>query len=650
MGTEPSPGTACTLEIEPFDRTVVADPGKTLGEICRGEGIPLDSGCGGRGSCGKCIVRVLSGDVDAEPSAAIPASEREKGYVLACRTRVRPGRLRIRVPASSIKERSVFCAAAGTPGCCEPFDPGAFPTHAFFREGPLCTRTRVEMSPPTMDDPVSDCDRLGIALKALPDAPRAFAVGRDVLRTLGPLCRSSGWSVTAWVSRLDDPPEVFHLEPTLESGESYGVAVDIGTTSLSACLCNLSRLRPAAFAKCLNSQAVHGADVITRLIHASRPGGLDTLGRLVIEDIQSLIDALCRAAGIPRESISAVECAGNTTMTQIAQGIDPTFIRKEPYVATANFFPPVRAAELGLSIHPRGRVHFMPCVSSYVGGDITAGAMAVGMGKSEELSLLIDLGTNGELVLGCADWLVCCSCSVGPAFEGSGISSGMLAEPGAIERIAVGKEGVRLTTIGGRKPVGICGSGLIQAFSEFLDAGIIDRAAKFQNDADHPCLRRTEEGTAFVLAEGEDRDVVITQADLDNLLRSKAAVYAAITLTLRKMDLALEDVSRFLVAGAFGNHLDFHDAVRIGMLPDEPLDRYRFVGNTSLTGARAGMGFVAAQEEAAALARKMTTIELSGDNAYHEEFVRACFLPHTDLDLFPSAGKPRPPDLEHPAE
>jgi uncharacterized 2Fe-2S/4Fe-4S cluster protein (DUF4445 family) len=629
----------CTVRIEPYGKIVQTVEGRTLLEICLEEGIRMDAGCAGRGTCGKCRVVVLEGEVEGGVSAAISPEDRARGTRLACMSRIKGDSLVVEVPASSVKPKEVFSSPATEAASCRPFRPDEFSPHEFWSQGPICTRVTVSMTPPTLDDPVTDYDRLINAIRALPGCPSQFRASIDVLGELGSVLRESNWRADAWISAMDCIPAILNVEGARPGVDNYGVAVDIGTTSLSACLCDLSTLTPKAFARCLNSQAIHGADVITRILFGSTPEGLGELKDLVLEDVNSLVDALCQVAGIEPDLITGMQCAGNTTMTQIALGVDPSHIRKEPYVATANVFPPMRAEGLGLRINPRGVVNFMPCVASYVGGDITAGVLATGIARSDEISLLIDMGTNGEIVLGGSEWLVCCSCSVGPAFEGSGITSGMLAEPGAIDDITVTEKGVEYNTIGGGRPVGICGSGLIRAFSELLENGLIDRTAKLQPEAGHPAVRTNRDTLEFLVASTKDREIVITQPDLDNLLRSKAAVYAATVLLVKKMGIELGDVSRILVAGGFGSHIDFSDAVRIGLLPDLPLGVYSFAGNTSLTGARAGLGFLSAQEEVREISEKMTYIELSGDNAYHEEFVRACFLPHTDLDLFPSAGK-----------
>ncbi len=635
MGRKPKK--SCRVRFDPAGVEVVVPRGTTVLDACLKTGIRINSGCGGKGSCGKCRVRIVSGSVKSPGAPSISPDDAAAGWTLACKTLLAGPEVRVEVPGAG-RERIIYVSRPDE-AQCPGFAQGDYASDPFWSQGPVCTKIDVSPPRPTRDDPVTDLDRLVNAIRALPGAPAGMKAGIEVLRPLGGICREADWSVRAWLSRADGEAEIVNVEGKRRVPGGLGAAVDIGTTSVVACLCDLGEKKPLAFARCLNSQAARGADVITRIIHASSPSGLRELRELVLADVNALVAALSVAAGVNASDICAMEVAANTTMTQIALGVDPAHIRKEPYVATANFFPAAGAAELGIRIHPRAPVHFMPCVSSYVGGDMTAGVIAVRMHRSEDLRLLIDLGTNGEMVLGCRDWLVCCSCSVGPAFEGSGVTSGMLAEAGAIEDVVITDSGVEFSAIGGVRPAGICGSGLIKAFSHLLGRGIIDRAAKFQHDCGHPGLRTGKDGLEFLVAQGRDRDIVVTQPDLDNLLRSKAAVFSASSLLVRKMGLSIDDVSEIIVSGGFGTHLSFEDAVAIGMLHDQPVSKFRFAGNTSLAGARAGLSSLAAMEEAAEVARKMTYIELSGDNAYHEEFVQACFLPHTDLNLFPSARR-----------
>ncbi|MEK7450160.1 MAG: ASKHA domain-containing protein, partial [Planctomycetota bacterium] len=355
----------------------------------------------------------------------------------------------------------------------------------------------------------------------------------------------------------------------------------------------------------------------------------------------NLISSLAEEHHIKLEDITAVMCAGNTTMTHLVLNIDPSYIRKEPYIPTANEVPVIRAAEVGIKIHPRGLLACAPAVSSYVGGDVTAGVLVSGMAEKDELALYIDMGTNGEMVLGNKDWLACCACSVGPAFEGSGIKSGTRAVQGAIQKIKINKETFEpvVETIGHAKPRGICGSGLVDLLAEMKRVGIINRAGKM-TESPSPRIRTGEEGLEYVVvwkkdAETKD-DIMITQSDINHIIRSKAAIFAATRTLLKKMGYRVEDVQKFYIAGGFGNFLDIPKSIELGMIPDLPAEKFHYIGNGSVAGARHLLLSYAATHKVREIANKMTYMELSDDNTFHEEFISALFLPHTDLTLFPS--------------
>jgi uncharacterized 2Fe-2S/4Fe-4S cluster protein (DUF4445 family) len=353
--------------------------------------------------------------------------------------------------------------------------------------------------------------------------------------------------------------------------------------------------------------------------------------------IQELIHE--RKAGLG--DVTCILCSGNTTMIHLLLRIDPTYIRKEPYVPTANFLPTVRAAEAGIQINPRGLLYCVPGVASYVGGDVTAGTLSCGLYKTTELSLLIDIGTNGEVVLGSKEFLVACAASAGPAFEGSGVSCGMRASRGAIQKVSIGPRGleVKYSTIGDEKPKGICGSGYIDIIAGLLRLGLIDKSGKIK-DAGSPRIRQGETGNEFVIAPKEEcdygSDIVITDADIENLKRAKAAIYSASAVLLRHMGVELKQVKKIFIAGGFGTYLDMANAITIGLLPDLDKSRFLFVGNSSLAGSRMILLSDEAMKKVDDIARKITYFELSVDAHYMDEYMAALFFPHTDLSRFPS--------------
>jgi len=364
-----------------------------------------------------------------------------------------------------------------------------------------------------------------------------------------------------------------------------------------------------------------------------------------VGDINQLVNVLVRRNQVDLNGIVAVICSGNTAMIHFLLGLDPTRIQRTPYIPSANYVPPIRAAQVGIRINGRGLLYTLPCVGAYVGSDITAGVTAIRFDHIGDVSLYVDMGTNGEVVLGNKEWMVCCSASAGPAFEGSGVRHGMRASRGAIERLKVHPDGrTEFTTIGGLPPRGLCGSALLDALAELLRAGILDRRGTLKPDA--PGVREGQDGLEFVIARqadtGLDTDIVITQADISNLIRSKAAIYAAVSILLDSLDLASESIRQVFLAGGFGNYLDVRNAITVGMLPDMPAERIHFVGNGSVTGARMALLSEQAMTAADRLASQMTYFDLMQNAKFMEEFVAANFLPHTDVEQFPSVCRGLP--------
>ncbi|MFN3346930.1 MAG: ASKHA domain-containing protein, partial [Candidatus Bipolaricaulaceae bacterium] len=386
------------------------------------------------------------------------------------------------------------------------------------------------------------------------------------------------------------------------------------------------------------SQRRHGAEVTRRILAAERLG-VEKLQELVVADINELISLMVERRGAKPAEVLAVICAGNTAMIHFLLGLPPSSLRRTPYVAAALTPPPVRAAEVGLRIHPRGLLYVVPSIGGWVGGDITAGLLASGLHRSEDLVLFLDIGTNGEIVLGCKEWFVTCSTSAGPAFEGVGVTCGMRAGPGAIHRVELGPGQVRYWTIGEGLPQGLCGSGLIDALAGLFRLGYVDRSGRLNPRA--PGVVEHRGDLAFLLAQKGQaaRDILISQRDITNILRAKAAVYAGISVLLRETGVDLQDVAGLYIAGAFGSRLDPRNAIILGLIPDFPPERVRFLGNTSLAGARLCLLSHQAMEEAPRLAERITYYDLASCPYYYEEFLGALFLPHTDLSRFPSVAE-----------
>lgn len=631
----------------PSKKTCLVKCGADLLSTAIACGVYINSSCGGDGICGRCKVLIKKGDYKTEPTGRISHAEREKGYALACLTTVQ-GDLVVNVPKESrllldkIKEEEAkFLRLKGMYSTAENVSEGKpIRGEEVFTHSPLATKIYLEVPPPTMEDQVSDLERLYREIRKKGDV-QIMQTGLRNIRKLGSLLRQSDWKVTATLGKRNETTEIVIVEPGDTQDMNFGIAFDIGTTTVTAQLVNLNTKKILGTKATHNKQVAFGDDVITRIIFATEKHGLERLHHAVIDNMNAIIDELIRERDINLNNVTGVMCAGNTTMVHLLLRVDPTFIRKEPYVPTANFVPTIRAAEVGIKIHPRGLLSCVPGVSTYIGGDITAGVLASGLSEEKPLTLLIDIGTNGEIVLGNKEWMVCCSASAGPAFEGSGVSCGMRAINGAIEKVKIdSKLNVKIETIGRARPRGICGSGYIDAISELFKAKVINRDGKINTSIASKRIRKSAEEAEFILTFKKetdgDFDIVIRESDIENLKRSKAAIYSAASILVKKMDLSFNDIERVYIAGGFGTCIDIEKAIYIGLLPDLPRKRFKFIGNSSLVGSRDILLSYEAMEKAEDIARKMTYIELSKDPGYMDEYVSGLFFPHTDFKKFPS--------------
>jgi uncharacterized 2Fe-2S/4Fe-4S cluster protein (DUF4445 family) len=636
----------------PEGRDVTVQEGKTLLEAARAANVYVGAICGGEGVCGKCRVIVREGDVEGESTEFLTRDEIRRGYVLACQV-VPTSDLVVEVPPES-RLGAYQDIGVDSQQFRDFADRTAEPPTAEL--DPVTEKLFLVLPEPSLDDPTADQERLLEAVSKRRPGP--LQMGLKIARELPEVLRRrevrrSSWTwkwdgrVTATVGLRKDVREVLYVERGDTSDRNYGLALDVGTTTVVGHLVDLvSGVTREAAAK-YNSQIEYGADVINRINYARQPGGAEVLHRAVIQDVETLIDDLVKRTRVGRGDIHCVVAAGNTAMLHFLLGLQADLIRLSPFVPSAASPPPVRAAEVGLRIHPRGLLYTLPMVGSFVGGDVTAGVLGSGMHQSEELSLLVDIGTNGELVLGNREFLVASSASAGPAFEGGSISCGMRATCGAIDSVKMFRDGhaITTTTVEGCPPVGLCGTGLIDALSEMVVAGVVDRAGRFRAESAPRYFRGsvTDASPELVLVSakqsGSGRDVVLNQADVENLVRTKGAIYAAADSLIQSVGLSFDQIQKVYIAGAFGNKLDISSCINIGLLPDVPLERFRFIGNSSVAGARAVMLSRRMVEEAGRIRERITYQELMVDPAYMEKFMSACFLPHTDLAQFPSVAK-----------
>jgi uncharacterized 2Fe-2S/4Fe-4S cluster protein (DUF4445 family) len=639
--------TACRISFTPGEREALVPEGTDLFSAAIAAGVRLYSSCAGEGVCGRCRVIVRQGKVATEPTGRLTVEERRAGYVLACRTTVQ-GDAQVEVPPESrmeweqiLTEEARTNRLAGLFSQAEEVEKGIeLVGREFFTYSPLSTKLFLRLPPPTLSDNLSDLERLYREIRRHRKLP-LMQTGLANVRKLGRLLRESNWEVTVTLGQRNGTTEVVLIEPGDTSRRNYGVFLDIGTTTVVVSLVDLDSRAVLGTRATHNPQSGYGEDVITRIIYAEKEEGLEKLHHAVVDTINEMISALVLVNGLSLNEVTAAVCAGNMTMAHLLLRVDPAYIRRDPYVPTANFMPPIRAAEAGIKINPRGLLACLPGVSSFVGGDITAGVLASGIDEAEAPAMLIDLGTNGEIVLGNREWLVCCSASAGPAFEGSGVRCGVRAMQGAIQKVEINPRTgeVWWAAIGGARPVGICGSGYIDVLAELFKAGLIDRQGMFRPGSS-PRVRQGEDGPEFVLVRAAHsatgREIVVAQTDLENLIRSKGAIYAAAKVLVEKMGMDFDEIEQIYIGGGFGNYLNIRKAIWIGLLPDLPLERFEFIGNSSLAGAKMALLSREAMAKAHEIAERMTNLELCAEPAYMREYVGALFLPHTDADLFPS--------------
>ncbi|MHC4565696.1 MAG: ASKHA domain-containing protein [Planctomycetota bacterium] len=623
----------CTVRFEPSGLKIKVPVGTVVLEAAHKAGAYLTSICGGDGYCGKCKVVIDDGQFQSRPTTLLTAEEIRENVVLACQTKVLSDMI-ITVPKSHALETSQILMDTDARRFSElaaDVQAGVFPFD------PLVRKLYLEISQPTVRDHTADHERLYLAIREQIDAP-IMQTGYRVLQRLSRLLQDSKYRATATIGRRGQTTEVIDVETGDQSKRNFAVAVDLGTTTVVAHLMDLTDAGTLDTEATYNSQINFGEDYIRRIIYAEQNDAFDEMQNRIVHDLNNLIVTLASRQRIDLHDITTVICAGNTAMVHFLLNLDSTRIRRAPYIASASFVPPIRAAEVGIQINKRGLLYCLPSVAAYVGSDIVAGVLTTRIFAKEGISLLADIGTNGEVVLGNKDWLVCASSSAGPAFEGSGVKHGMRAGNGAIEKLRFGGDGaVEYKTIGGAPPVGICGSGLLDTLAALLTEGIIDRTGRFRADG-HPELAEGDEGMQFRLVEASNdhHEIAITQADIDNLIRSKAGVFASIKVLMESTQTKAEDLDTVYLAGGFGNFLNVGRAVTIGMLPDVPPEKIQFVGNTSIAGAKTVLLSRKALEVAEEIANSMTYFDLMSHPGYMDEFTRANFLPHTDLSLFPS--------------
>jgi uncharacterized 2Fe-2S/4Fe-4S cluster protein (DUF4445 family) len=606
-----------------------------ISDAATAAGIDINVPCGGQGRCGRCAVVVESGNARRRSTMRLSADDLKAGYALACQTVVE-GDLEILVPPQEEITRHLTTEKTAAKV--------SVPFEYDWRVHQTVAKYFLEIEPPTLADNTDDLARLQRELSRCCDI-RGIIAPLSVLRTLAQTLREAEWRVTVVLDRGRDHPRIVDVLPGDQTLSLYGAAVDIGTTTVTVYLVDLFTGQVVETAADYNGQIKRGEDVISRIVFAAKGNGLVELQSLVAQTINKLVERTTLRRKIKPREICKMTLVGNNTMIHILLGLPPEPIRLTPYITTINHPPTVLANELNLNIHPQAPVDCLPGVASFMGADITAGVLSSGTHDTDKVTLFLDIGTNGEMVLGTREWLVSCACSAGPAFEGAGVYHGMRATTGAIEEVYINTKTFEPTyrVIGGGKPRGLCGSGLISLIGEMFITGVTDKAGSINLTLPTPRVRQGEHGAEYVIAWAAEsdtgEDIVITKPDVDNLLRAKAAIYAGYVMLAHSVGMTLKDVEQMLIGGSFGQYLNIEKAIEIGLLPDLPWDRFHFLGNTAARGAYMALLRHDARDEIAAIAKKMTYLELAADNAFNDQFMAALFLPHTDMAQFPSVEK-----------
>jgi len=632
----------CKVTFLPAGRTIEVAKGTSLIEAARKAGVFLDAPCGGKGNCGKCRVTVKSGRQKYGSSPLLVEEEIQRGIRLACLTWIQEDTTVELAEVDMINDIMVEDITSDSSRklvkrTVEILKSSGIGIGTSFKV------VTVKLPEPTIDDNIPDLERVQRGLKKILVGNK-ISWNIDEIRKLPWILRESNYEITLTLLENEKGYDVINITGG-NKASAFGLCVDVGTTTVAACLVDMENGDIKASANIGNLQMQYGADIISRIIYSTKEKGLEKLNQAIVEDtVNRLIKKMTKELAISENEIVFSVFSGNTTMVHLLLGVFPGNIRQEPYIPGFRNAPALKAGDISLSINKNAPVFVLPNVASYVGGDIVAGVLASGLWNSNETVLFLDLGTNGEIVLGNKEWMLTCACSAGPAFEGGEISCGMRATTGAIDKVRIDRQNLKPTfkVIGNTKPKGICGSGIIDLIAEMFLKGIIDMKGKIQQNLKSDRIRYNHNLGCFeyVVAFGSETkdglDITLNEIDINNFLRAKGAVYSGVKTLLNNIGMDVSEIDRVIIAGGIGQNLDINNSVTIGLLPDIARERFEFIGNSSLTGAYACLVSDEAREKVKEIAESMTYFELSADPMYMEEFVRACFLPHTDTNLFPS--------------
>ncbi len=625
------------VTFKPSGITMEMPSGSPLLACAKEHDVRVDAPCGGQGTCGKCLVKIEKGSVVFDNNGILSQDLADDGYVLICKSQVGDEDVVVHVFSEVGEEQGKFSHASEDMLLIErSLLPGTGDID------PIVKKVVMNVAQAEMGDGLSDYDRLKTAVLEALDA-QYLELPVNVLKDMPQKLRENNGKVT--VSCYTDNGVVKIVD--IEAGEtifgSYGVAVDIGTTSIAVRLVYMPEGNILAAKTDYNAQISCGLDVISRINYAKKIPQRLELKEKVLETINNMIVQMCERSAVSINEIYNASIAGNTTMMHLLMGIDPENIRLDPYTPAIYDIPLYKASELGLKMNENAPVYMAPSVGSYVGGDITSGLLCTSLSnQNETISLFIDIGTNGELILGNEDFLIGCACSAGPAFEGGGIDHGMRASQGAIERVSIDPDtGVcSYATIGDIKPLGICGSGMIALIAELFKTGWLDAGGKLNRDKKSDAIEIDHRNSRYIIAPGEDcengKPIFINETDIDNLVRAKAAIYSACRVMLKKIELDFEDLEKIYIAGGFGRYIDIGKSATIGLLPDLPPSKYAFIGNSSIIGAYMTLVSKKHRDKQKQIEGNITYLDLSTEYDYMDQYTAALFIPHTDSDLFKS--------------
>ena len=621
-----------------------ANAGDNLLEVARSANVAIDAPCSGNGACGKCRVQLKSGELESKKTLHISDEEYQAGWRLSCCSKISAD-VNVLVPdiASAYKSRMKVADLSSKEEIAIFENAKSDIQLAGIELKNSLEVVDVLMDVPSLDDTMPDNERLTRALRKYLNINRV-RIPYVVLKKLPDVLRENNFAVKCVIRATSDDMYVYDIFGKDEDVVIGGLAIDIGTTTVSAVLINMENGEILAKSSAGNGQIRFGADVINRIVESQKPGGQKKLQDAVIkETINPMIHEMCKSAKFPKDHIYRMCVASNTTMNHLFAGINADPLRTEPYIPAFFKTNSLFASDVGVDINKDAHIIMAPNIGSYVGGDITAGTLVSQIWNRPEFSLFIDLGTNGELVFGNSDFMMSCACSAGPAFEGGDISCGMRATDGAIEACTIDKETMEPTykVVGdpGTKPVGLCGSGIIDVISELYICGIINPKGKFIREGKRIKHDKYGMGSYILVFEeeaGSVKDVEITEVDIDNFIRAKGAIFSAIRTMLTSLDFDVSMIDDVYVAGGIGSGINMQNAVNIGMFPDIPIEKFHYIGNSSLTGAYLMLLSTPAEKKTYELASNMTYMELSTVPIYMDEFVGACFIPHTDTSMVPT--------------